>query len=228
MGRMWRGGYRRFHPIGDRMGNEMVDVFDVGQPICDLDMEYGIYKVPAKEVIPYRIYPVLSPAWKADGYDELGIIYDRYLDLLVTYVVEGESETNGYAAAIVTYDNLDTFGLPRGKLFEYASRNLKSDIRIGFTGTTEQLAMLEIGRLSGGVGGASALLLSYHSSNLVSSKSKYPASVTSSRRNSSYVSIPLRFIIAHHPKGRKCPLLCLLGLSCHRSRLNPPFLYFSL
>ena len=127
---------------------------------CDLDMEYGIYKVPAKEVIPYRIYPVLSPAWKADGYDELGIIYDRYLDLLVTYVVEGESETDGYAAAIVTYDNLDTFGLPRGKLFEYASRNLKSDIRIGFTGTTEQLAMLEIGRLSGGVGGASALLLS--------------------------------------------------------------------
>lgn len=42
MGRMWRGGYRRFHPIGDRMGNELVDVFDVGQPICDLDMEYGI------------------------------------------------------------------------------------------------------------------------------------------------------------------------------------------
>lgn len=75
MGRMWRGGYRRFHPIGDRMGNEMVDVFDVGQPICDLDMEYGIYKVPAKEVIPYRIYPVLSPAWKADGYDELGKEY---------------------------------------------------------------------------------------------------------------------------------------------------------
>lgn len=160
MGRMWRGGYRRFHPIGDRMENEMVDAFDVGQPICDLDMEYGVYKVPAKEVIPYRIYPVLSPAWKADGYDELGIIYDRYLDLLVTYVVEGESETDGYAAAIVTYDNLDTFGLPRGKLFEYASRNLKSDIRIGFTGTTGQLAMLEIGRLSGGVGGASALLLS--------------------------------------------------------------------
>lgn len=160
MGRMWRGGYRRFHPIGDRMGNEMVDAFDVGQPICDLDMEYGVYKVPAKEVIPYRIYPVLSPAWKADGYDELGIIYDRYLDLLVTYVVEGESETDGYAAAIVTYDNLDTFGLPRGKLFEYASRNLKSDIRIGFTGTTGQLAMLEIGRLSGGVGGASPLLLS--------------------------------------------------------------------
>lgn len=111
MGRMWRGGYRRFHPIGDRMENEMVDAFDVGQPICDLDMEYGVYKVPAKEVIPYRIYPVLSPAWKADGYDELGIIYDRYLDLLVTYVVEGESETDGYAAAIVTYDNLDTFGL---------------------------------------------------------------------------------------------------------------------
>lgn len=108
MGRMWRGGYRRFHPIGDRMGNEMVDAFDVGQPICDLDMEYGVYKVPAKEVIPYRIYPVLSPVWKADGYDELGIIYDRYLDLLVTYVVEGESETDGYAAAIVTYDNLDT------------------------------------------------------------------------------------------------------------------------
>ena len=103
------------------MGNEMVDVFDVGQPICDLDMEYGIYKVPAKEVIPYRIYPVLSPAWKADGYDELGIIYDRYLDLLVTYVVEGESETDGYAAAIVTYDNLDTFDWPRGKLFEDAS-----------------------------------------------------------------------------------------------------------
>ena len=149
MGRMWRGGYRRFHPIGDRMGNEMVDAFDVGQPICDLDMKYGVYKVPAKEVIPYRIYPVLSPVWKADGYDELGIIYDRYLDLLVTY-----------AAAIVTYDNLDTFGLPRGKLFEYASRNLKSDIRIGFTGTTGQLAMLEIGRLSGGVGGASSLLLS--------------------------------------------------------------------
>lgn len=160
MGRMWRGGYRRFHPIGDRVENEMVDVFDVGQPICDLDMKYGVYKVPAKEVIPYRIYPVLSPAWKADGYDELGIIYDRYLDLLVTYVVEGESETDGYAAAIVTYDNLDTFDLPRGKLFEYASRNLKSDIRIGFTGTTGQLAMLEIGRLSGGVGGASALLLS--------------------------------------------------------------------
>lgn len=65
-----------------------------------------------------------------------------------------------YAAAIVTYDNLDTFDLPRGKLFEYASRNLKSDIRIGFTGTTGQLAMLEIGRLSGGVGGASSLLLS--------------------------------------------------------------------
>lgn len=103
---------------------------------------------------------MLSPAWKADGYDELGIIYDRYLDLLVTYVVDGESETDGYAAAIVTYDNLDTFGLPRGKLFEYASRKLKSDIRIGFTGTTGQLAMLEIGRLSGGVGGASALLLS--------------------------------------------------------------------
>lgn len=120
----------------------------------------ALYKVPAKEVIPYRIYPVLSPVWKADGYDELGIIYDRYLDLLVTYVVEGESETDGYAAAIVTYDNLDTFDLPRGKLFEYASRNLKSDIRIGFTGTTGQLAMLEIGRLSGGVGGASALLLS--------------------------------------------------------------------
>lgn len=139
MGRMWRGGYRRFHPIGDRMRNEMVDAFDVGQPICDLDMKYGVYKVPAKEVIPYRIYPVLSPVWKADGYDELGIIYDRYLDLLVTYVVEGESETDGYAAAIVTYDNLDTFG---------------------FTGTTGQLAMLEIGRLSGGVGGASALLLS--------------------------------------------------------------------
>lgn len=73
-----------------------------------------------------------------------------------------------------------------------------------------------------------ARFFSYHSSNLVSSKSKYPASATSSRRNSSYVSIPLRFIIAHHPKGRKCPLLCLLGLSCHRSRLNPPFLYFSL
>lgn len=48
MGRMWRGGYRRFHPIGDRMGNEMVDAFDVGQPICDLDMKYGVYKVPAK------------------------------------------------------------------------------------------------------------------------------------------------------------------------------------
>ena len=142
MGRMWRGGNRRFHPIGDRMGNEMVDAFDVGQPICDLDMEYGIYKVPAKEVIPYRIYPVLSPAWKADGDDELGIIYDRYLDLLVTYVVEGESETDGYAAAIVTHDNLDTFGLPRGGLIEYASRNLKSDVRIGFTGTTGQLAML--------------------------------------------------------------------------------------
>ena len=104
------------------MGNEMVDVFDVGQPICDLDMEYGIYKVPAKEVIPYRIYPVLSPAWKADGYDELGIIYDRYLDLLVTYVVEGESETDGYAAAIVTYDNLDTFGLPRQEAEESAVR----------------------------------------------------------------------------------------------------------
>lgn len=66
MGRMWRGGYRRFHPIGDRMGNEIVDAFDVGQPICDLDMKYGVYKVPAKEVIPYRIYPVLSPVWKAE------------------------------------------------------------------------------------------------------------------------------------------------------------------
>lgn len=57
---------------------------------------------------------------------------------------------------VTAYDVLST----RGKLFEYASRNLKSDIRIGFTGTTGQLAMLEIGRLSGGVGGASALLLS--------------------------------------------------------------------
>ena len=46
MGRMWRGGYRRFHPIGDRMGNEMVDVFDVGRSICDLDMEYGIFDTP--------------------------------------------------------------------------------------------------------------------------------------------------------------------------------------
>lgn len=55
---------------------------------------------------------------------------------------------------------IEIFDLPRGKLFEYAFRNLKSDIRIGFTGTTGQLAMLEIGRLSGGVGGASALLLS--------------------------------------------------------------------
>ena len=160
MGRMWRGGgCRRFHPIGDRMGNEMVDGVDVWQPIRGLDMEFGVYKVPAKEVIPYRIYPMLSPVWKADGYDELGIIYDRYLDLLVTYVVEGESETGGYAAAIVTYGNLDTFGLPKEKLIEYASRNLKSDIRIGFTGTPEKLAMLEIGRLSGGVGGASAMLL---------------------------------------------------------------------
>lgn len=159
MGRMWRGGYRRFHPIGDRMGNEMVHGYDGCQPIRGLDMEFGVYQVPAKEVIPYRIYPVLSPAWKADGYDELGIIYDRYLDLLVTYVVEGESETDGYAAAIVTYGNLDTFGLPKGRLIEYASRNLKSDIRIGFTGTPGQLAMLEIGRLSGGVGGAAALLL---------------------------------------------------------------------
>lgn len=161
MGRMWRGGgCRRFHPIGDRMENEMADWFDVWQPIRGLDMEFGVYRVPVKETIPYRIYPVLSPAWKADGYDELGIIYDRYLDLLVTYVVEGESETDGYAAAIVTYGNLDTFGLPKEKLIEYASRNLKSDIRIGFTGTSGQLAMLEIGRLSGGVGGASALLLS--------------------------------------------------------------------
>lgn len=160
MGRMWRGGgCRRFHPIGDRMENEMADWFDVWQPIRGLDMEFRVYRVPVKETIPYRIYPVLSPVWKADGYDELGIIYDRYLDLLVTYVVEGESETDGYAAAIVTYDNLDTFGLPRGKLFEYASRNLKSNIRIGFTGTTEQLAMLEIGRLSGGVGGASSAAL---------------------------------------------------------------------
>lgn len=34
MGRMWRGGYRRFHPIGDRMGNEMVDADDaVGQRV---------------------------------------------------------------------------------------------------------------------------------------------------------------------------------------------------
>ena len=116
MGRMWRGGgCRRFHPIGDRMENEMADGFDVWQSMRGLDMEFGVYRVPAKEVIPYRIYPVLSPAWKADGYDELGIIYDRYLDLLVTYVVEGESETDGYAAAIVTYGNLDTFGLPRGK-----------------------------------------------------------------------------------------------------------------
>ena len=31
MGRMWRGGYRRFHPIGDRMGNEMVDVLEIGR-----------------------------------------------------------------------------------------------------------------------------------------------------------------------------------------------------
>lgn len=46
MGRMWHGGYRRFHPIGDRMGNEMVDAFDVGRPICDLDMEYGIFDTP--------------------------------------------------------------------------------------------------------------------------------------------------------------------------------------
>ena len=159
MGRMWRGGYRPLHPLGDRMGNEMVDGFDVGQSICGLDIGYGMYKVPAKEDVPYRVYPVLSPAWKADGYDELGIIYDRYHDLLVTYVVEGESETDGYAAAIVTYGNLDTFGLPRGGLIEYASRNLKSDVRIGFTGTPGQLAMLEIGRLSGGVGGASVLLL---------------------------------------------------------------------
>lgn len=150
MERMWRGGgCRRFHPIGDRMGNEMVDGFDVGQSIRDLDIEYGIYRVPAKEVIPYRIYPVLSPTWKADGYDELGIIYDCYLDLLVTYVVEGESETDGYAAAIVTHGNLDTFGLPKEKLIEYASRNLKSDIRIDFADTSGQLAMLEIGRLSG-------------------------------------------------------------------------------
>ena len=159
MGRIWRGGYRPLHPLGDRMGNEMVDGFDVGQSICGLDIGYGMYKVPAKEDVPYRVYPVLSPAWKADGYDELGIIYDRYHDLLVTYVVEGESETGGYAAAIVTYGNLDTFGLPKEKLIEYASRNLKSDVRIGFTGTPGQLAMLEIGRLSGGVGGASALLL---------------------------------------------------------------------
>lgn len=77
--------------------------------------EYGRNGLAEKsQVIPYRIYPVLSPAWKADGYDELGIIYDRYLDLLVTYVVEGESETDGYAAAIVTYDNLDTFGCREG------------------------------------------------------------------------------------------------------------------
>ena len=133
-----------------------------GEPETLLAMVHEIneMEVALEERLTDSIYPVLSPAWKADGYDELGIIYDRYLDLLVTYVVEGESETDGYAAAIVTYDNLDTFDLPRGKLFEYASRNLKSDIRIGFTGTTGQLAMLEIGRLSGGVGGASALLLS--------------------------------------------------------------------
>lgn len=92
-------------------------------------------------------------------FEENGRIYSACENML-GQDEEGESETDGYAAAIVTYDNLDTFGLPRGKLFEYASRNLKSDIRIGFTGTTEQLAMLEIGRLSGGVGGASALLLS--------------------------------------------------------------------
>lgn len=133
-----------------------------GEPEMLLAMVHEINEteVAQEERLTDSIYPMLSPAWKADGYDELGIIYDRYLDLLVTYVVEGESETDGYAAAIVTYDNLDTFDLPRGKLFEYASRNLKSDIRIGFTGTTGQLAMLEIGRLSGGVGGASALLLS--------------------------------------------------------------------
>ena len=76
------------------------------------------------------------------------------------YVVEVRSETDGYAATIVTYDNLDTFDLPRGKLFEYASRNLKSDIRISFTGTTGQLAMLEIGRLRRGSWRASSLLLS--------------------------------------------------------------------
>ena len=59
---------------------------------------------------------MLSPAWKADGYDELEIIYDRYLDLLVTYVVEGESQKRtATRTAIVTYDNLDTFGLPRGE-----------------------------------------------------------------------------------------------------------------
>lgn len=107
-----------------------------------------------------KIYPVVVSENNKENFAEAGITFDRYLDLLVTYVIEGESETDGYAAAIVTYDNLDTFDLPRGKLFEYASRNLKSDIRIGFTGTTGQLAMLEIGRLSGGVGGASALLLS--------------------------------------------------------------------
>lgn len=160
MGRTLRGGgYRRFHPIGDRMGNGMVDKLDVWQTVRDLDMEFGVYKVPNGEVVPYRVYPVLAPAWKADGYDELGIIYDRYLDLLVTYVVEGESETDSYAAAIVTHDNLDTFGLPKERLIEYATRNLKSDIRIGFAGIPGKLAMLEINRLSGGVGGAAALLL---------------------------------------------------------------------
>lgn len=46
MGRMWRGGYRRFHPIGDRMGNEMVDVFDVGRRYATLIWNTGIYKVP--------------------------------------------------------------------------------------------------------------------------------------------------------------------------------------
>lgn len=160
MGRMFGGGgYRRFRPIGVRLEDSLIEEIGAGQPIWDLDMEFGVYRVPAKEIIPHRVYPVLAPSWKADGYDELGIIYDRYLDLLVTYVVEGESETDGYAAAIVTHGNLDAFGLPEDRLIEYATRNLKSDIRIGFAGIPGKLAMLEINRLSGGVGGAAALLL---------------------------------------------------------------------
>lgn len=92
-------------------------------------------------------------------------LFDTLNDLDGRYCVTEDQETigerlNAFFKSGELFEKIYPVVVSENNMESFAKAGITSDIRIGFTGTTEQLAMLEIGRLSGGVGGASALLLS--------------------------------------------------------------------
>lgn len=105
-----------------------------------------------------RVYPRVVSAENADRFEKDGIVFDRYLDMLVIYTVELDEESDMIASFQLHEEHIKAFGIDFDALRESAFKNLEKivDYLELDTGDFKMIVGL---RKDKQIGGAATMLL---------------------------------------------------------------------